>query len=151
MSTPADTPPPPHEEPKDFAAKAKALASRTRTAGQLVAKQAERTKLLQVTLPSHYRALGKHLYEDGSRRDEFATEFQAVDGLVEQIKTIHSRSADEPKAEGFTAKTKAAAKAVQIPDIRLTAKAISAGSLENNSATQVNMRPIRMKRGAPGG
>ena len=44
-----------------------------------------------------------------------------------------------------------AAKAEQIPDIRLTANAIFDGSSDNTSATQVNILPIIRKRGAPGG
>ena len=34
------------------------LASRTKAAGLLIAKQTERTKLLKITLPGHYHALG---------------------------------------------------------------------------------------------
>ena len=47
--------------------------------------------------------------------------------------------------------TNAAVKAPQIPDIRFTAKAISAGLSDKASAIMVKMRPIRMNKGAPGG
>ena len=47
--------------------------------------------------------------------------------------------------------TNIAAKAVTIPDIKFIAKAISAGSLEINSAIQVNILPTIIYKGAPGG
>ena len=40
---------------------------------------------------------------------------------------------------------------VHIPDMRFTANAISAGSLDSISATQVNIRPTNKNIGAPGG
>ena len=89
------------------------LASRAKAAGLLIAKQTERTKLLNVTLPHHYQALGKHLYGHRQYADEFASLFQNIDALAAQIKTLQSRPANEPKAEGIAAKTKAAAKAAQ--------------------------------------
>src|SRR5690606_17550945 len=46
---------------------------------------------------------------------------------------------------------KTAAREVQNADIRLTAKAISAGSFETISAIQVKRRPIIRNKPAPGG
>ncbi len=46
---------------------------------------------------------------------------------------------------------KAAAKAVQVLDIKLTAKAILAGSAEKKLPTQANRRPTKRNNGAPGG
>lgn len=89
------------------------LASRGKAAGLLIAKQTERTKLLNVTLPHHYHCLGKHLFGSRQYADEFATLHQNIDALLGQIKTLETRSANEPKAEGIAAKAKAAAKAAQ--------------------------------------
>src|SRR5690606_21706272 len=47
--------------------------------------------------------------------------------------------------------TNMAAKAVQIEDMRLTAKAIFSGLSERISPIQANIRPTIRKRGAPGG
>ena len=89
------------------------LASRGKAAGMLIAKQAERTKLLKVTLPGHFHALGKHLHSVGAYRDEFPDPFSTIDALLGQIKSVEARSASVPKAEGFAAKATAAAKATQ--------------------------------------
>ena len=43
------------------------------------------------------------------------------------------------------------ANAVHMPDIRFTAKAMSAGLSETSSAIQVNIRPTSKNIGAPGG
>ena len=91
----------------------RAVVSRGKAAGQLIAKQAERTKLMKLTLPGHYHALGKHIYAEGNYQNEFSTNYQATDALLGQIKAMESRSASEPKAEGIAAKAKAAAKATQ--------------------------------------
>jgi len=89
------------------------LASRAKTAGLLIAKQTERTKLLNVTLPHHYHCLGKHLFGSRQYADEFATLYQNIDALLGQIKTLETGHANEPKAEGIAAKATAAAKTAQ--------------------------------------
>jgi hypothetical protein len=47
------------------------LAAKSKAAGQLAAKQAERAKLTQITLPNAYRPLGKHIHGAGSFRADF--------------------------------------------------------------------------------
>ena len=84
------------------------LGGKGKAAAQLVAKQAERTKLSNVTLPSAFRAFGAHVYGDGTFRADFADIYQRLDGHVAQIKTLQTPSV---KAEGFAQKAKAVAKA----------------------------------------
>jgi hypothetical protein len=84
------------------------LGGKGKAAAQLVAKQAERTKLSNVTLPGAFRALGAHVYGDGTFRADFADIYQRLDGHLAQIKTLQTPSV---KAEGFAQKAKAVAKA----------------------------------------
>ena len=84
------------------------LAGKCKAAAQLVAMQAERTKLSNVTLPGAFRALGAHVYGDGPFRADFADIYQWIDGHLAQIKTLQTPSV---KAEGFAQKAKAVAKA----------------------------------------
>jgi hypothetical protein len=84
------------------------LAGKGEAAAQLVAMQAERTKLSNVTLPGAFRALGAHVYGDGTFRADVADVYQRIDGHLAQIKTLQTPSV---KAEGFAQKAKAVAKA----------------------------------------
>jgi hypothetical protein len=123
---------PQEQQARDYTTKAKellgSLASRCKAAGLLIAKQIKRTKLLKVTLPGHYRALGQRLHGEGQYRDEFPSSFQAIDALLSQIKAVEARSANEPKAEGIAAKVKAATKATW---------------------DMVRVKALKMKRGHP--
>jgi len=85
------------------------LAGKLKAAGQYALKQAEKKKLETITLPSAYRALGKHLYSSGTFKDEFPAEFAAVSGFAKQIKDIQEHSGLRPAAEGMADKAKAAA------------------------------------------
>jgi hypothetical protein len=105
MVTENQLPPPLPEEQHVKATNARNLlisfASRSKAAGLLIAKQIRRTNLLKVTLPGHYRALGKQLHVEGRYWDEFPATFQAIDALLGQIKAVEARPANEPKAEGI--------------------------------------------------
>ena len=80
-----------------------------KSAGRLVAKQAEQTKLAQFTLPSAFAELGKATYEDGSRRGEFAELFAALDALVAQKAHTEEGRRARPSAEKLFEKAKKAA------------------------------------------
>ena len=103
--------------PKDFGTKVKelvwSLAKRGKAAAQLIAKQAERTKLQQVTRPSLYHALGKQVYAEGKFRDEFIANYQTIDTLHGEVTKLEAHSASQPKVEGIAAKAKSMAKATQ--------------------------------------
>jgi hypothetical protein len=85
------------------------ISQSLKSAGRLVAKQAEQTKLAQYTLPSAFAELGKANYKDGARRGEFAELFATLDALVaEKAKTEEGRKA-RPSAEKLLEKAKKAA------------------------------------------
>ena len=122
---PDDEPPPPPNEATSAAISSEAttdsssvaskamglaasLAKHGKAAAQLVAKQAERTKLVNVNLPAAYQSLGRHIHGTGNYRDEFPDVYQKIEGLLKDI-TTHSAAA--PRAEGFAAKANAAVKA----------------------------------------
>ena len=113
---PAEPPPLP-EQPKDLGTKAKelagSLAKRGKAAGQLIAKQAERTKLLKITLPGLCYALGKHIYAEGKFRDEFPANYQTIDSLSEQIKAVETWSSGAPGPNDFMALAKATGKSAK--------------------------------------
>lgn len=80
--------------------------SSLKSAGSLVAKQAERTTLERVTLPRAYAELGKSVYKEASRRDEFADLFQSVDKLLAERKRITEDGKARPVGTTFTEKAK---------------------------------------------
>lgn len=86
------------------------LAGRSKSAAQLVAKQAERTKLTQITLPNAYRAVGKHVHAGGRFRPDFADAYGRIDALLADIAKL---TAMGPAVEGFKGKAKAAAQAAK--------------------------------------
>jgi hypothetical protein len=92
---------------------ASSLAQRGKAAARYVARQAERTKLVSMTLPAAYLALGRHVYSSGRSQAEFPDLHQKVAGFAGEIEGIESRAAAQPKAEGFIAKAKAAARTAQ--------------------------------------
>ena len=86
------------------------LAAKSKAAGQLAAKQAERAKLTKITLPNAYRPLGKYIHGAGSFRADFRDIYARIDTLLTEISVL---SADKPKVQGFAKKAKAAAKAAK--------------------------------------
>ncbi len=106
-------PPVPSETGNKAKGLAASLLSRGKEAAQLAVKQAERTKITTINLPSSYQALGKHVYKSGSHRNDLTTPFQQIDGFLNEIKTIQARSASQPKAAGIADKAAAAAKATK--------------------------------------
>lgn len=82
---------------------------KAKAAGQLVAKQTQHMKLGNSTLPKAFLALGKHLYDSGERREDFGELYQRIDTTKAEIRAIEGHRKDQPKAEGMSAKAKAAA------------------------------------------
>ena len=64
------------------------FASDTKRASETVALKTERTKLIQVSLPSAYRKLGKEVYKNQPLRSEFCDLIAAIDNLQQQIETV---------------------------------------------------------------
>ena len=96
---------------KSFSQKAKeafsAFVASAKAAGQLAAKQAERTKLTNVTLPHAYRELGTDIHATGRYRDQFPEEFAKADELKERIAGLRQAAPDkEGEAKSFTDRAK---------------------------------------------
>ena len=85
------------------------LSSRFKSAGQLAAHHGIRTKLVNVTLPSAYRALGRHIYQAKLYRDEFPEMYQELDHIAAEMKAIKTDALARPATAGLAAKAKAAA------------------------------------------
>jgi len=85
------------------------LAGKLKAAGQYALKQGEKKKLETITLPSAYRALGKHVFSSSTFKEEFPTEFAEVSRLAKQIKDIQDQAKLRPTSEGMAEKAKAAA------------------------------------------
>lgn len=60
------------------------IGTSARSVGSLVAKQAERAKLSNISLPSAYRELGQQVFESGNRRD-FPDLHDRIDEIVASI------------------------------------------------------------------
>jgi len=96
---------------KSFSQKAKeafsAFVASAKAAGQLAAKQAERTKLTNVTLPHAYRELGKDIHATGRYRDQFPDEFAKADELNGKLAGLRQAAPDkEGEAKSFTDRAK---------------------------------------------
>lgn len=85
---------------------AKQATSSLKAAGSLVAKQAERTKLVTVTLPRAYAELGKSVYKEASQRDELVDLFQSVENLLAERKRILDEGKARPAGATVTDKAK---------------------------------------------
>ena len=99
--------------PKSFMEKAKqaaiTAAANTKAAAQVAAKQAERAKINQVTLPNAYWVLGKDIYTAGRFRDEFGDLYAKVDDTVGKIRAINQAAQNTPQPQSLTDKAKSAA------------------------------------------
>ena len=104
-----------------------------KSAGTLVALQAERTKLVQITLPNAYVELGKVIFRDGSRRPEFENLFAELDRLDAEKKKVKSGAEGRPASQSFGDRAKslyAGAKDIAVTktlDLRLRSVAITLG------------------------
>lgn len=84
------------------------ISGSLRSAGTLVAMQAERTKLSQIALPAAYAELGRAAYEEGSRREEFAKLFAALDSLTAAKGKAEQAGKSRSPGEKFLDKAKQA-------------------------------------------
>ncbi len=90
------------------------LLSTAKSAAQLAAKQAEKTKLTTITLPAQYQSLGKHCYATQQHRTEFPDLFQKLDAIRSQLASIATSSEGKPTPQSLGDKAKATAgKAMQ--------------------------------------
>jgi hypothetical protein len=85
---------------------AKQAVSALKSAGSLVAKKAEETKIVTATLPRAYGELGKVIYKNSSRRREFQDLFRVVDGLLADRMRIKEEAESRPTAGTLADKAK---------------------------------------------
>lgn len=88
-------------------AKKKTLVEAARGAVQYAAKQTERSKLVNLTLPPLYQALGLHAFSSPDYRAEFAELFQQLDQVQAELSEISGRSPAVAKSLGDKAKAMA--------------------------------------------
>jgi len=86
------------------------FAGRSKAAARIIANQAERTKLTQITLPNAYRTLGRHVHGAGSLRVDFPDAYGKIDSLLADIAKL---TATGPAVEGFKKKAMSVAKAAK--------------------------------------
>lgn len=77
---------------------------------RLVAKQAEKFKLLNISLPAAYRKLGEEIYKSGILKDSFAELFSGIDF---SIKAQEDLVKTDPIPSNFTYKMKSAVKSAK--------------------------------------
>lgn len=80
------------------------IASSIKTAGTLVAKQAERAQLMKVTLPSAYAAYGKAVFKDPASHGGLGDCVQKVQTLAKERQRIKQASESQPAATSLTQK-----------------------------------------------
>ncbi len=78
------------------------LLDRAKTAAKLVARQAERTKLLKVDLPEAYGALGKHIHSAGLHRLDLPSLFTEIDEALKKAASA-GHGPDGPSESGAAA------------------------------------------------
>lgn len=82
------------------------IGTSARSVGSLVAKQAERAKLSNISLPSAYRELGQQVFESGNRRD-FPDLHDRIDEIVASIDHLNTEADGVEPADTLGAKAKA--------------------------------------------
>ena len=102
-------------------AKKQSLVEAARGAAQYAAKQTERTKLMNLTLPPLYQALGRHATSSPDFHAEFAELFQQLDQVQAELTEINGRTHVAAKSLGDKAKAMAgqAMKAAQLQKLSL--------------------------------
>lgn len=88
-------------------AKKQTLVEAAKGAAQYAAKQTERTKLMNLTLPPLYQALGRHAFSSPDFRAEFAELFQQLDQVKAEQSEINGRTPAAAKSLGDKAKAMA--------------------------------------------
>ena len=90
------------------------LKAQAQTAGRLASLTAEKTKIVNVSLPSAYCELGKQCYQTRSCDKQFPELFKDIDALAKAIRE-NSTAKPTSTATSFTEKAKALAeKGVQV-------------------------------------
>jgi hypothetical protein len=105
MSSP-DAPKSFMERARDAAAN---VAANAKAAAQIAAKQAERGKISQITLPGAYWALGKEIRSAGHFQDEFGDLYAKIDEILGKIQSLKQAHPEWGHPQKLTDRAKAAA------------------------------------------
>jgi len=77
-----------------------------RAAGRLVAMQAEKTKLLQITVPRLYAALGKSICGNPTLQQDFAQQIKAMERLRDERRGLEAIAKQRPSGASLVDKAK---------------------------------------------
>ncbi len=94
---------------------AASLAHNSGVAFQLLRKWLERYQLSGLVLPEAFRALGKHVYDEGAYRADFPNSYVRLDGLLAEIALLQNQPPIEQQATTFMVRAQAAARAARHP------------------------------------
>ena len=83
--------------------------SNAKAAGQLVSKQAEKTKLTTMTLPAAFRELGRHVFDEGRLRSDLTSNFEEIDRLNSELAQLVEKPADADAPQAISEKARAMA------------------------------------------
>jgi hypothetical protein len=93
-AAPAAPPPEPPKETSVAGANGKqgasSLGAYAKVAGELVVKQAEKTKIQTLSLPQAYASLGKAVYGQGTQHPDTTALFAAISDLRQQLAAVQS-------------------------------------------------------------
>ncbi len=67
------------------------LTETTKAAGHLAAAEARKARLVKITLPAAYRALGRNIFSDGRFRSEYPEVYAEIDGINAEITRLTTR------------------------------------------------------------
>jgi hypothetical protein len=84
---------------------ASTLKSQAQTASRLAVLSAEKTKIVTVSLPLAYAALGRYFFESRTEEETFADVFKELDGIASAI-AENARPIPKPKEASLTEKAK---------------------------------------------
>lgn len=85
------------------------FAANAKAAGHIAAKQSERVKITQVTLPNAYLAMGTDIHGDARFREEFGDRYAKADDLLARIAKLREAQPAPSEPQKLTDRAKATA------------------------------------------
>lgn len=85
------------------------LKSSSFAASSFIAKQTERTKIMNISLPQAFMSLGGCVYSAKEFREDFAAEFEELDATYAKVEQLEAQAKSRPAGEKLTDKAKAIA------------------------------------------
>lgn len=123
LGTPqAAAPSPPPLPPTEAVVKPTGVLDALKTTGRLAVKQAERTKLVTISLAGAYHRLGKAMYEANIGREVFAQQLSALDALKNQMAVPATAADPASQPQGLAQQAKGMANATAEAAQRKVAK-----------------------------